>query len=407
MSKKLIQFGAGNIGRSFIGQLFAQNGYEVVFVDINQKLIDELNSKGQYKCVIKKNNTDDKTLVIKNVRAIHFDNKDQILKEFEDAAILSTSVGKSALIHIIPIIAKGLIRRVSLLDNYPIDIIIAENLRNAADFLYEQLSKYVPTAFNLNKTIGMVETSIGKMVPIMEEADLQIDPLWVFAEEYNNLIVDKKGFITKIPDIADISAKDNISAYVDRKLFIHNLGHAAAAYFGSEYNNNFKYVYQALEIPEIYNKTKKCMLQSAYALNKEYPLDLLITDLADHIDDLLFRFQNIKLKDTIYRIGKDLKRKLDKNDRLTGALLLAKKHNCPMNFILKAFNASLLFSAVDQQGNLFGSDKDFIDNYNSRGLEYVINDICKLSWENELEKSLIDEIMHNKADNRHGIPQGC
>jgi len=43
--KKMIQFGAGNIGRSFIGQLFSRSGYEVVFVDINKELIKEVNKK--------------------------------------------------------------------------------------------------------------------------------------------------------------------------------------------------------------------------------------------------------------------------------------------------------------------------------------------------------------------------
>ncbi|MBA7563374.1 Mannitol-1-phosphate 5-dehydrogenase [subsurface metagenome] len=42
IKKKMIQFGAGNIGRSFIGQLFSRSGYEVVFVDINKKLNNKI-----------------------------------------------------------------------------------------------------------------------------------------------------------------------------------------------------------------------------------------------------------------------------------------------------------------------------------------------------------------------------
>ena len=41
--KLLIQFGAGNIGRSFLGQIFARNGWEVVFVDVDELLLKELN----------------------------------------------------------------------------------------------------------------------------------------------------------------------------------------------------------------------------------------------------------------------------------------------------------------------------------------------------------------------------
>ena len=34
--KKILIFGAGKIGRSFIGQLFSRAGYELVFIDANK-----------------------------------------------------------------------------------------------------------------------------------------------------------------------------------------------------------------------------------------------------------------------------------------------------------------------------------------------------------------------------------
>ena len=75
--------------------------------------------------------------------------------------------------------------------------------------------------------MGLVETSIGKMVPIMKTEDLEEDPLLVYAEPYNTLILDRKGFLGDIPHIEEFALKDNIKAWVDRKAFIHNLGHAA------------------------------------------------------------------------------------------------------------------------------------------------------------------------------------
>ena len=39
IKNKLVLFGAGKIGRSFIGQVFSRSGYEVVFIDINQEII--------------------------------------------------------------------------------------------------------------------------------------------------------------------------------------------------------------------------------------------------------------------------------------------------------------------------------------------------------------------------------
>ena len=42
---KAVQFGAGNIGRGFTGQLFSESGFEVVFVDVVQSLVDLLNER--------------------------------------------------------------------------------------------------------------------------------------------------------------------------------------------------------------------------------------------------------------------------------------------------------------------------------------------------------------------------
>lgn len=41
--KKAIQYGAGNIGRGFLAQLFTLSGYEVVFIDVNSEIVNKLN----------------------------------------------------------------------------------------------------------------------------------------------------------------------------------------------------------------------------------------------------------------------------------------------------------------------------------------------------------------------------
>jgi len=133
--KKMLQFGAGNIGRSFIGQLFSRSGYEVVFVDINKELVKELNKKRVYKLVIKRNELPDEIILIENIRAIDSFDKEAVIREIVDADIIATAVGKHALPQIVPVIALGLQLRYKKRGKNPLDIIIAENLRNAADYL--------------------------------------------------------------------------------------------------------------------------------------------------------------------------------------------------------------------------------------------------------------------------------
>ena len=129
--KKILLFGAGKIGRSFLGQLFSQGGYEVVFVDVFKELIDALNAKGSYPVIIK-SDEGEKTLVIRHVRGLHLTDEKEIVKEVESTSYIATAVGQSNLKDIIPLIARGIANKLDKGQNTPTDIIIAENLRNAA-----------------------------------------------------------------------------------------------------------------------------------------------------------------------------------------------------------------------------------------------------------------------------------
>ena len=393
IQKKLVLFGAGNIGRSFIGQLFSRAGYEVVFIDINDTILNALNEKRQYRVIIKRNDQPDETIWVKNVRGVHGQDLEQVSREISEASVVATAVGKGVLPHIIPTLAQGLKRRRDEHGSHPLDIIMAENFRNVADYVRQELKSLLPEDDDIDSLVGLVETSIGKMVPIMKDEDIQEDPIWVFAEEYNQLILDKYGFKNPIPDIPGIAPKENMKAYVDRKLFIHNLGHAATAYLGYQYDPDFEYIYEPLAVPEIYQKVRACMKQSATALNKEYPDDLTMPDLIDHIDDLLFRFQNKALGDTIFRVGRDLPRKLDKNDRLIGAMLLAKKHDCPCHLITEAVIAAFSFRAKDEHGQLFPAEQAFAENDYPLGVEYLLTHVCHLSKDVAIEAEVMEEIL--------------
>ncbi|MEA2013101.1 MAG: hypothetical protein U9O87_08525 [Verrucomicrobiota bacterium] len=220
-----------------------------------------------------------------------------------------------------------------------------------------------------------------------------MDPLWVFSEAYNNLILDEKAFKNPIPEIKSLKPKKNIAAYVDRKLYIHNLGHAATAYLGYNYSPKLKYIYEALEIAEIYKKVEECMNQEALVLQKEYPADLSAEDLKEHIADLLFRFKNRSLADTIFRVGRDLYRKLDRDDRLVGAMLLAQKHNCNYSSICDVFKVGLKFNAKDDSGSIFSPDKDFITKNNSADKRKFVAEVTGLSELIENEKEIIENCL--------------
>ncbi|SFU38513.1 mannitol-1-phosphate 5-dehydrogenase [Porphyromonadaceae bacterium KHP3R9] len=382
--RSILIVGAGKIGRSLIGQLFGMSGYEVVFSDIDKKLVDLLNREGSYKVVVK--GESEEQIVVPNVRAVDAADREAVAEEVRKATIMAVSVGKNALLKIVPSLVEGLTRRFCDPARGPLDIILAENMRSADQFLRNELKRGVPENFPLDEYVGLIETSIGKMVPIISVAELEKDPLTVFAEPYNLLIVDRQGFRNELPDVAGLAPKDNIKAWVDRKAFIHNLGHAAAAYYGYYSHPDAIYLYEVLDDHEVLQFTREVMLQSAAILLKLYPDDFTTEDLSDHIEDLLCRFRNRALRDTLFRIGQDIPRKLGPDDRFMGVIRVAISLGMPHDKILEAMAYAFFFKATDENGNRSAQDLIF-ERELAGGVNHALQRICGIDLVTDRELS--------------------
>ncbi len=388
----LVHFGAGSIGRSFIGQLFARSGYEVVFVDVDERIVEALNRRGAYRVVVKRNLRDDETLLVEHVRAVDGRDARRVASEVARASLVSTSVGAAALPSVFPRLAEGLVERRALRGEEPLDIVIAENLRNAAGVFSLGLSRELPSEYPLGRLVGLVETSIGKMVPLMSAAEAARDPLAVFAEEYNTLIVARNGFRSGIPKVAGLQPVDNIAAYVDRKLFVHNLGHAATAYLAFRRDPRTATISEALEALDTLGAVRSAMEQSAEALAREYPGELPAAGLREHIEELLDRFRNRALGDTLFRVGRDLRRKLGRDDRLVGAMLLASKHGVPFDAIAEATRAAFDFRATDELGRMFPGDATFLRTELPKGIPTLLREVCGLSAASPVDRAVIQAV---------------
>lgn len=378
--KKIVVFGAGNIGRSLVGQLFSKAGYEVVFVDVDNTIVQALNERKAYTIEVKDKRPE--SVRVENVRAVNLNDSEGVVYEIVSADLLSTAVGVNNLQGVYPSITKGLMKRAEL-GKSPVDIIICENIRDSSTIFREGLERCLPKDFNLDSMVGLVETCIGKMAPIIGEEEKKRDPLLVYAEAYNRIILDEKGFKQGVPKVEGLEPKRNITAYVDRKLFGHNMGHAATAYLGYLTDPEVRFIWEAVGNEKIHEAVKEAMHESGRALIREYPDEFNDENLNEHIDDLVERFNNKALGDTVYRVGRDVQRKLSRNDRLIGALLLDAKHSAPAPFTTLVVPAATLFRGKDEKGKLDPRDEAFVKDVFPLGIYHVLKATCGLDVKKE------------------------
>lgn len=311
--KQAVIIGAGNIGRGFIGQIFSEAGFETCFVDVSEPIVNALNDRHEYPLDIVRTGGS-KRLTIKNVRAVNGNDRDAAQRAIADCDICVTCVGAKAIKFIIPNLVGGIKLRYSETKR-PFNLLICENLMDADKYIHSLLEPEL-TADEL-ANVGLVETSVGRMVPIPDPELTKIDPLLVRAEEYGVLPCDRDAFKGEVPDIRNIVPVSPFRFIIERKLYIHNMGHAVCAYLGMY--KGYTYISEAIADPEIRVIVREAMTESAVALAKRFamPFDELI----EHTNDLIRRFGNTALGDTCARVGADIPRKLANADRLTGASL--------------------------------------------------------------------------------------
>ena len=348
---RIVIFGAGNIGRSFIAPVFTDGGYEAVFVDVAPPVLKALSRRRSYTLQeVSGGGIVEKT--IEPVRGVDARDAGAVAAELSGAFICATCVGAGALPMVLGTIAAAAADRRETLD-----IILAGNLEGAGVLARNTfLGHGIPPA-EIDRRLGFIETSIGKMVPIMDAEEAARDPLFCRAEPFNTLIVDADGFRGPVPRMDDLMAVSPIAPWVARKLYIHNFGHAAVAYLGHRAHPDARFIWEALEDDAVAAKVESAMKTSAAALRAEYPGVFTEADTDGHIADLLARFRNRALGDTIYRVGRDLKRKLHRKDRVVGPAALALGHQLPIDSILDVFTAALAFGPDGPGGRPDDADR--------------------------------------------------
>lgn len=378
--KKAVMYGAGNIGRGFIGQLFSESGYEVVFIDVNLEIIDKLNLEGRYPVGIL-SESGCRDIIVSNVKGVNGLDIEKVAETIAEADIMATAVGVNVLPKIVKPIAEGLKKRWRLGRMNPLNIIICENLLDANRYLEELIKGELDDGQSryFDKLIGLVEASIGRMVPVMTPKLQQGNILRICVEEYSELPVDKDGFKGEIPFIKNMKPSSPFGFYIQRKLFIHNMGHALAAYLGKL--KGYSFIWEAIEDQSVRPAVVRAMKDSARALSGEHGVEL--EDIMEHVDDLLYRFGNRLLGDTVNRVGNDVMRKLSPNDRLVGAASLCAAHGINPANICLGIAAAMRFDSIDE------SLKGVAGVISQKGPEAVLRDICKLSKGNPVyEKAL-------------------
>lgn len=306
---KALHFGAGNIGRGFIGKLLADAGVEVVFADVNQQVLDALNQRHQYPVRVVGEQAQVET--VSGVSAVH-SSSDEVVALIASVDLITTAVGPQILERIAPAVARGLVKRHDSGNTRPLNIIACENRVRGTSQLKQHVLNALEPQFHawVEQQVGFVDSAVDRIVPPAEAGS--DDPLAVTVESFSEWIVDKTQFKGVPPTLAGMELTDNLMAFVERKLFTLNTGHAITAYLGQLAGHQT--IRDAILDPAVRQVVKGAMEESGAVLINRYGFDA--QKHAAYINKILQRFENPYLHDDVERVGRQPLRKLGEGDRL-------------------------------------------------------------------------------------------
>ncbi|MFD1415769.1 mannitol-1-phosphate 5-dehydrogenase [Oceanobacillus jeddahense] len=384
---KAIHFGAGNIGRGFIGQVLHDNNFELIFIDTNNTIIDQLNQDKGYNIELLDSNQTQ--IYIDNVSALHsVKEADKVIELIDEGDIITTSVGAHNLVHISPIIKKGLIKRAG--KKKTINILANENMINASDLLREEIKKICdPSEWDvIEETAYFANTSIDRQALSKETNGKQI----AIVEPYYEWIIEKN----KLDPNANYSLKNvkmvsNMKPYIERKLFLVNACHAAFAYLGSLFD--YATVQESIKDHRINRLVRQFLAQNIAYFLKEYQMDK--DELKHFVDKTIARQGNTALSDDVHRVGRSPKRKLGPFDRLIFPIKKLDELNLENDKGKRIAVAAYCY----QDKN----DKEAIEIQNMISEQGIIDTVKKVSQVSNAQAQELSEIYYAIHHNRENI----
>lgn len=349
---KAVHFGAGNIGRGFVGLLLHEGGYELVFSDVAAPLVDAINAVDSY--TVHEVGDGGRDTVVTGFRAINSaDNPQQVVDEIATANVVTTAVGPTILKFVAPHIVAGLGHRDPSAP--PLQIMACENAINATDVLREEMIAAAGDGWEAVSAYAVfANTAVDRIVPAQPEGsgiDVTVEPFFEWA-------IERPPFGEEPPHIPGAHFVDDLAPYIERKLFTVNTGHATTAYYGAR--AGIDTIADALADPTIAANVSGTLEETSALLEAKHGLDP--AELAEYRATILGRFRNTALPDTVWRVGRQPLRKLSRHERFVGPAAEAAEHGLKVDALVAAMRAALAFDdsedpqSVDMQRMLREQD---------------------------------------------------
>ena len=336
--RKVVIFGAGATGRGHIGQLAYASGYRLVFVDKDESLVRELSASRRY--TVRLVGAKVHEVVIEDFTVLPLSDEHAVAGEIASARLVLTAVLAENLPGVAKALSRGIIRRAELGIEAPLNVVACENMINGSTTLRGHVLEALDARYHdyLRVHVGFPNAMISRVVPAPKA-----DRLLLEAEDYNEWPVDRGGFLGEDPGIQGLSLVDNLPALLERKLYMHNTGHAVCGYLA--WLKGYEVMCEAIMDPWIQAVVRGAMNESGEALRRKHGFSQ--ESIARYGEDFIPRVAGKLIIDPVSRVIRSPLRKVGRNERLIGPACMALDYGLVPKNLALGIAALLCYRAPD------------------------------------------------------------
>ena len=382
--KQILIWGAGRIGRGFIGDIFAASGYQLNFVDASEGLVDLLNTRGVYTVVRAVSADNIQRIPVTQFKAYHVSQKDVLQQLVNEVDVIAIATFPKVFEAVATELKQLILARRDVRPSDPLDIIICTNLVHAGPVfstaLYAGLDDEQRRYFD--EKIGVVESLIIRMAPPAPVEEVEKDPLVVWTNGYDEFPVDASAFKGTPPEIAAFRLVTDMRAEEQRKMYTYNMCHAVLGYQG--YQDGYQLLVDCLADPKLRAEAEGALNEVSSALQKQY--GFIPEAMAKWVEGVLDQTNNPSIGDTVVRMAADPLRKLKKADRLIGPSLLCLENGVEPVHLIRAIAYALHYRNEEDPNSI-----KLTDDIKNNGLDATLKAATGLG-EDPMEKKLTEDI---------------
>lgn len=382
-----VHFGAGNIGRGFIGETLANNGFFITFVDVNKAVIGELNQRGSYEVELAAEGH--QKIKVDGVNGINnASDPGRVVSFIAKADMVTTAIGPKILPIIAPLIADGIKARRLANNKRFMDVVACENMIGGSQFLKEKVYDALSNEDKVfaDEYIGFPNAAVDRIVPVQHHED----PLFVSVEPFKEWVIDESQMKNQNIRLEGVEYAQSLDPYIERKLFSVNTGHATVAYTGKYFG--YETIGDAIKDEKVLNQLKGALEETGDLLINKWDFD------ADkhkaYQAKIISRFQNPYISDDIARVGRTPIRKLGYDERFIRPIRELKDRNLDYSVLADTVGMILKFNEPEDQESQ--KLQEMIQNQDIKDVIENITDLKDTDLVNELVASYQNKTLNKQ-----------